>query len=124
VRYALGCVQLRGSDGHIAATDGRQLLIQRGFAFPWEDAVLVPANPVFRCKDVTSGEPVAIGRVDYWVAVTAGPWTIQLKVQKDAQFPQVDDHVPAAGSAKAVVRLDAGDAAFLGDTISRLPCSD
>jgi len=124
VRYALGCVQLRGSDGHIAATDGRQLLIQHCFAFPWEDTVLVPASRVFGCKEVASGEPVAIGRVDDWVAITAGPWTIQLKVQKDARFPQVDDHVPAAGSATAVVRLDAGDAAFLGDALNRLPCSD
>src|SRR5690606_13734390 len=55
---------------------------------------------------------------------TAGPWTIHLKIQKDARFPQVDDHVPAAGSATAVVRLDAGDAAFLSDALNRLPCSD
>jgi hypothetical protein len=32
-RYALDCIQL-GSDGSIAATDGRQVLIQRGFSLP------------------------------------------------------------------------------------------
>ena len=124
VRYALGCVQLRGSDGSIAATDGRQLLIQRGFAFPWEDAVLVPACRVFGCKEIASGGPIAIGRTNDWVVLTVGPWTIQLKIQKDARYPQVDDHVPAAGSARAVVRLVAADAAFLGEAIHRLPCSD
>jgi len=124
VRYALGCVQLRGSDGHIAATDGRQLLIQRGFAFPWDDAVLVPACRVFGCKEVAQAGPISIGRTDDWVTFTAGPWTIHLKIQKDARFPKVDDYVPAPSSAKAVVRLDAADAAFLGEAIHRLPCSD
>jgi len=124
VRYALGCVQLRGSDGSIAATDGRQLLIQRGFAFPWEDAVLVPACRVFGCKEIASGGPIAIGRTDDWVTFTAGPWTIHLKIQKDARFPKVDDYVPAPSSAKAVVRLNAADATFLSDAIHRLPCSD
>jgi len=124
VRYALGCVQLRGSDGHIAATDGRQLLIQRGFAFPWDDALLVPACRVFGCNEIASGGPIAIGRTNDWVVLTVGPWTIQLKIQRDARFPQIDDHVPTVGSAKAVVRLDAADAAFLGEAIHRLPCSD
>src|SRR5690606_2701388 len=36
-RYALGCLQLRGARGGIAATDGRQLLLQSGFQFPWEE---------------------------------------------------------------------------------------
>jgi hypothetical protein len=124
VRYALGCVQLRGSDGSITATDGRQLLIQRGFAFPWDDAVLVPACRVFGCKEVAQAGPISIGRTDDWVTFTAGPWTIHLKIQKDARFPKVDDYVPAPSSAKAVVRLDAGDAAFLSDAIHRLPCGD
>jgi hypothetical protein len=124
VRYALGCVQLRGSDGSIIATDGRQLLIQRGFAFPWDDAILVPACRVFGCKEIASGGPIAIGRTDDWSVLTVGPWTIHLKIQKDARYPQVDDHVPASGSAKAVVRLNTSDAAFLGEAIHRLPCSD
>ena len=124
VRYALGCVQLRGSDGSITATDGRQLLIQRGFAFPWDDAVLVPACRVFGCKEVAQAGPISIGRTDDWVTFTAGPWMIHLKIQKDARFPKVDDYVPAPSSAKAVVRLDAGDAAFLSDAIHRLPCGD
>ena len=34
-RYALDCIQLRGRQGQVVATDGRQLLIQGGFHFPW-----------------------------------------------------------------------------------------
>ena len=50
-RYALGCLQLSGSEGNhagkIVATDSRQLLVQRGFHFPWQEALLVPASRVF-----------------------------------------------------------------------------
>ena len=33
-RYALGCLQLRGATGEVIATDGRQILVQGGFAVP------------------------------------------------------------------------------------------
>ena len=54
VRYATDCIQL-APDGTINATDGRQLLIQSGFTFPWQDAVLVPRNKVFTCCGVAAG---------------------------------------------------------------------
>ena len=41
-RPGLGLVQLRGRKGSLVATDGRQLLIHEGFAFPWSEDVLVP----------------------------------------------------------------------------------
>ena len=34
-------IQLRGKQGEFVATDGRQLLIQGGFQFPWKEPVLV-----------------------------------------------------------------------------------
>jgi hypothetical protein len=34
-RYALGCLQLKGTSGEIVATDGRQVLKQAGYAFPF-----------------------------------------------------------------------------------------
>jgi hypothetical protein len=40
-RYALNCVQLKGKTGEIVATDGRQLLIQKDFHFPFESEVSV-----------------------------------------------------------------------------------
>ena len=35
-RYALNCIQLRGKEQKIIATDGHQLLIRSGFIFPWD----------------------------------------------------------------------------------------
>ena len=46
-RYALNCVRLRGSDGQIAATDSSQAFLETGFAFPWQDAVLIPTSGAF-----------------------------------------------------------------------------
>ena len=44
IRYATNCVKLCGSGGKIVATDGRQMLVQSGFSFPWEDDLLVPST--------------------------------------------------------------------------------
>ena len=40
-RYAVHRVQLRGRRGEVVATDTRQLLLQGGFAFPWDGDLLV-----------------------------------------------------------------------------------
>ncbi len=122
-RYTLTCLRLRG-DGQIAATDGRQLLIQRGFTFPWEGEVLVPASRVYGCKDVRCGEPLNIGRTDEWVTITSGPWTIQLKIEKEGRFPNVDDMIPAPHSAQATIQLGDADRPFLTDAVKRLPSLD
>ncbi len=122
-RYALGCLRLRGADGQIAATDGRQLLVEQGYTFPWEDAPLVPASKLFASKELSGGEPVAIGRTDDWVTLVTGPWTIHLRIQ-DARFPNLDDLVRQPGTAVATLQLEAGDARFLAESVQRLPCGD
>ena len=47
-RYALQCVQLCGAKNRMAATDGRHLIVQTGFDFPWDEDLLLPASPLFR----------------------------------------------------------------------------
>ena len=51
-RWALSCIQIRGSAGRSAATDSTQMLVQNGFDFPWSEDVLVPRTTVFRQKDL------------------------------------------------------------------------
>ena len=68
VRYGTDCIQL-SPDGTINATDGRQLLIQSGFNFPWQDAVLVSRNKVFTCAELPQDQPVAVAKSGDWVAV-------------------------------------------------------
>lgn len=124
IRYAIGCILLRGGDGSIAATDGRQLLVQSGFALPWQDEVLIPAPSVFGCREFLQIQPVYIGRGENWVSIKAGQWTIHLRINKDGRFPKVESHIPNADAIKTRCRLSSTDAQFLAATLPRLPCDD
>lgn len=120
-RYALHCVRLRGSDGQIAATDGRQALIQTGFEFPWDDEVLVPACGVFTRKEFQQAHSVAIGRSDDWLTIRADDWTVWLRIEKNARFPAVDQQIPETSSARTTLDLSEDDAVFLDQAARRLP---
>ena len=71
-RYALGCLQLQGMSGDVVATDGRQILIQGGFRFPWDDDLLVRQTPLFSCRGLPRDQPVSVGKGDTQVAFRTG----------------------------------------------------
>jgi hypothetical protein len=121
IRYALGCVQLQGASGRIVATDGRQLLVQGGFTFPWEGEILVPRTKAFASPELPRDLPVAVGRTDDWVVFRSGPWTLWLAVNKDGRFPNVEPHLPRMDAATARCQLSKADARFLAQTLPRLP---
>ena len=120
-RYALGGVQLDGDHGRIAATDGRQILTQTGFVFPWEGAVLLPACKLFDCPHLPRDEQIAIGRTEDWLTMLVGPWTFHFHLNVDGRFPRVEDCVPTDSSGTTTLEIAEGDAAFLADNIKRLP---
>jgi hypothetical protein len=124
LRYALGCLELCGETGEIAATDTRQLLIQRGFQFPWKERVLIPRNAVWKSPELPSISPTSIGRTSEAIMVSVGPWSIWLKIAKDGRFPNVRDHIPSPESIAATLDLVEADAEFLADTLNGLPSSD
>jgi hypothetical protein len=115
---------LRGTTGSIAATDGRQVLLQGGFSFPWAGDVLVRRSPVFACRDLPRDRPISIGRTDAHVVLRAGPWTTWLEVQENLHFPDVDRILPGPRDAATRLRLDPGDARFLLEALGRLPGAD
>ena len=120
-RYALGCVCLRGHSGSIAATDGRQLLVQRGCEFPWSGDLLVPASPVFRSRELAADGPVTIGATDQHVAIGSDSWTIWLPINKDGRFPKIDDNIRPDSTAKSRLSLAFADAEFLLPRLDSLP---
>ena len=120
VRYALGHLQL-GHDGTIRATDGRQLLVQTGFTFPWDGDLLIPRSRVFASPELAGGQSIMIGAAGEWLALRSGPWTIWLKIKNDGKFPDISRHIPAPAAATAHCALSAADAEFLADAIPRLP---
>ena len=122
-RYALGHIQLQ-HDGTVGATDGRQLLVQSGFVFPWDDAVLIPRNRIFSAPELSSDEPVKIGKSGDWVAMGIGSWTIWLAINKDGKFPDLSRHIPRSDNATARCRFSSADAKFLAGAIPRLPSAE
>ena len=120
-RYATSCVQLRGKGGDMVATDGREVLFQRGFEFPWEDEALLPRSRVFGSKELPHDEAVFIGKTDDWLTIRVGPWTFHAKIEKKKRFPDMDHHLPPVESAAASVRFSPEDARFLTKTLPKLP---
>jgi len=123
-RYALDHLRLRGSDGQLAATDGRQALIQNGFVFPWEDPVLIPSTPLFTAKELQKFDLVKVGRTADWVTFQIGPWTIHLKINHEARFPNLDDCIPDPSQAATKLHLAPSDAEFLTRSLKQLPAAD
>ncbi len=121
-RYATGCIELRGGTGALVAADGKQILLQDGFEFPWEEDLIVPRNLVFGSKELPANQPVEVGNTEDWFTVRAGPWVFHLRINKEGRFPKVDDLIRPADTAATTLRLAAADRAFLAKTLKRLPC--
>jgi len=121
-RYALACLQLRGAAGTIEATDGRQVLVQSGYHFGWDDDLLIPASKLLGCRDLVG--VVSVGRTGDWVVFGVAAWSVWLQVQKEARYPKLDQILPNPAFAKSRLELSSGDARFLGETLPRLPCDD
>jgi len=123
-RYALGCLQLRGSKGEIVATDGQQIFTHAGFEFPWSDDVLIEGNSILGCKDLDAGEAVAMGQTGEWVTLAIGHWIVSLKINRDGRFPRIDDCIPAVGTLHSHLTLSPEDAEFLAHALPSLPKQD
>jgi hypothetical protein len=121
-RYAINCLQL-SQEGTITATDGRQLLIQSGFTFPWQDAVLVPRSKVFASPELPQDQPAGIAQSGEWVVVSAGRWTVSLRINTGT-FPKVSRNVPSPAAATARCQLSKDDIKFLAETLPGLPCEE
>lgn len=123
-RYALGCIQFQGGSGSLVATDGRQLLVQRGYEFPWQEDVLAPGSNIFACADLPRDEPVSVGKTDKHVAIIVGPWQMWLRIEAEARFPQTAELVRSPATALNRCRLSPADAAFLMQSLPHLPSSN
>jgi hypothetical protein len=123
-RYALGCLQLRGSQKQIAATDGRQLIALAGFEFPWEDELLVEGLPLLGWSGLATEQPVNIGRTDEWVVLVLGPWKLGLKIQTEGRFPTIERVIPDPSSVISTLVISDADAEFLIQSLPKLPGRD
>ena len=120
-RYALGCVQLRGKAGQMVASDGRQILIQGGFQFGFEEDLLVPEVGVMGCPELATTQPISIGRTEKWLTLVLGNWSVWLRLDTDGRFPKLDNVYGQASDYKSRLHLSATDAEFLANALPRLP---
>jgi hypothetical protein len=118
-RFATSHILLKGKTGELVGTDGRQLLIQGGFRFPWPDEVLVSSLGVFGCKELPTNLPVHIGHSDTHVAVQVGDWIFWLLIDREGRFPDVQGVIPKGQGTE--LQLDAHDAVVLSRSLSELP---
>ncbi len=123
-RYALDCIQLNGSTGTIAATDSRQLLVQTGFQFAWQEELLMRVTNVFDSRELPTDLPVEIGRAEHGVTVRMGQWTIHHELNKEGRYPKLDRTIPSPTAIQTRMQVDAADAKFLTATVGRLPADD
>jgi hypothetical protein len=121
IRYAINHLQLRGKTGEVIATDGRQLLVLSGFQFPWDEDLLVPASPVFSCREIPQDVPVEVGRTATHVIFKIGPWNLFLPINTEGRFPRTEEVIPSEAAAQTRWHIDPEDALFLDKALKRLP---
>ncbi|HEY1065795.1 MAG TPA: hypothetical protein VGE52_06790 [Pirellulales bacterium] len=119
-RFALSRIQLQAL-GRVVGTDGRQLYAHDGFAFPWQDDLLVQRTSVFGAAEFAEAPGATIGSTATHVVVSCGDWTVHLPIDASSKFPRVNDVLPKRDRADGVVVFDRADAAYLLDVLPRLP---
>jgi hypothetical protein len=118
---AMNHVQMRGNRGELVATDGQQLLLQRGFSFPWKDDVLVHRSPVFVAKELPANEPITVARMATHVLFGIGHWTIALRIVTEARFPLVDKVVAKTADSRTTWTIAEEEAEGLMRILPGLP---
>jgi hypothetical protein len=120
-RYALGCIQLRGQSGVVAATDGSQLFRQTGFTFDWEGETLIRGLKLFGSRELPLDQPVHVAQQDKRIVLRSGEWTFWLPLQ-EGRFPRVDDVVPLPSLTKTTLYLPPAQQQFLKENLPKLKC--
>src|SRR5262249_17558419 len=67
---------------------------------------------------------LGIGSTDSHITIHAGPWTLQLMIDKNGRFPQVRNVIPKTADAKTVLRIDPEDAVLLAKSLPKLPAHE
>ena len=107
-RYALSCIQLRGAQGDINASDGHQIYRQAGFTFGCQEDLLVQASKVFAASELHVEQPVLFGKTEDHAAFVIGNWCFWLPIEKEGRFPRLDDALPDPEKAPTTLQLHRG----------------
>ena len=121
-RYALHCLRLRGRDGQLAVTDGRQALIHWGFALPL-DEVLLPAAGLVRLKGLLKCDRLEVGCTPEWLQlrlqVGLARWWLAWRLSPEGRFPTIDQCFGDTQASQTIVTIDEADAQWLIEQLPR-----
>jgi hypothetical protein len=118
-RFALTRIQVKGQDGEVVGTDGKQALVWGGFTFPFAEDVLVPAVPLFGSRELAGEAAVSAGLAKDWLYLVIGPWQVWLSVDREGRFPDVRAAIPRAQGTRVV--FDDRDVVALLHALPGLP---
>ncbi len=113
-------VLLRGKTGEVIATDGRQLLVQGGFKFPWDGDLLVPSIGVWGLRELPD-RPVSIACSKEYVFVHAGMLSVALRAETSKSYPNFEAVIPPARSITTHLRFSPADLELLKKQLPRMP---
>ncbi|GHT23266.1 hypothetical protein FACS189419_07010 [Planctomycetales bacterium] len=122
-RYALGAISLNGETGQIAATDGRQCLVQDGFKFAFQENALLPVSKIFTSKEFReAGENITLGFEKGLIYFSVG--TVHLWYKSIAgAFPNIK-RLFDEKAERTWIDLNDADARFLAERLQHLPGND
>ena len=93
-------------------TDDKQLFTQGGFALGFTEDLLVPALPAFGSRELAEAGPVVLMRLEDGVVIQAGPWAIDLHIDRAGRYLDTTSVLPR-GPRLARLTLDPDDRAAL-----------
>ncbi|QVL30259.1 hypothetical protein KIH39_15505 [Telmatocola sphagniphila] len=118
-RYAVNYVQLRGRTGEVIGTDTRQLFIESGFPFPWEDDLLIPRCGLLGAEEL-KGDSLEIGRTASHLWLRLGAWSIALQTAQEKSYPDVYRAIPNQTDA-TLWKVDGQEAGALLNCLKEMP---
>jgi hypothetical protein len=123
-RYALHHVRLQGGKASLAATDGRLLLIQGGFHWPFAEYLLLGNyRTLFRWGEFPEG-PLEVSMTERQFVFRGGTWEFFLPIEESQRYPNVELVLPSPVEVAATLEVSSGDAQYVRDVLPHLPSDE
>lgn len=119
-RYRIDCICLDGDKSQMMATDGRQIFIGNGIAFPWQGRCLLPIGPTLPERVLFSGGNLTVARSASELLFKNGPWTYRVQTP-EPNFPDPETILPHPGDTDLLIQLHEEDARQIEELLPLMP---
>ncbi len=119
-RYRIDCICLDGDKNQMLATDGRQIFIGNGIAFPWQGKCLLPVGPTLPDRVLFNGATLSVAKSANELLFRNGPWTYQIQTP-EPNFPDPQAILPHHGDTDLLIQLHEEDAKRIEELLPLMP---